>query len=212
MVHSRPSMVAALVAALASFPPGGAAAGPADPRFSSVEPVILGTPSGAGYASHATGATQAARGFWVNVRDVNNAPESGDAVTLSFGGTNVRLYTSQQSGVSVNCVARTLTGTTDGNGSVTFFPRFGGASNSAVVSVDSRGVILANVRARSTDLDALDGRTGLGDLALFSSFLLTDPQNHPEADFDLSGGTLGLGDFVIFSAEMLGGAQGTYCP
>lgn len=187
MVRARFLLPAAWMAGVLVLPAPRALAGPADLRSSSVEAVLVGNPSGSGYGSHSPGA-MAAPGFLVIVRDVNNAPERGESVTLHFGGTDVRLHTSQQSGVSVNCAGRTLTGTTDSNGSITFFPRFGGFANDAAVSVDAEGFTLAPVRARSTDLDAIEGRTGAGDLARFASILLKDPEGPPEADFDVSGG------------------------
>jgi hypothetical protein len=94
----------------------------------------------------------------------------------------------------------------------TFFPRFGGSDNRAIVRITSSGVPLGFVPAISTDLDGADGQTGLTDLDLFAGLLLHEPNAHPEADFDQSGGSLGLGDFVIFSGEFLTGSQGAYCP
>jgi hypothetical protein len=71
-------------------------------------------------------------------------------------------------------------------------------------------VVLGNVKGRSTDIDGNDGRTGLGDLALFSANLLSNPSAQ-QTDFDLNGST-GLGDLALFSAELLTGPTLSYCP
>jgi hypothetical protein len=170
-----------------------------DPRFSSTDRLIVGNPDG----THA---------FQVNLRDVSNAPLWYEEATLDFSGTSVRLYAAQEPGVTVDCAARTLMKVSDQTGTVVFHPRFGGSCNPNAVVVSSRGVHLAMVPARSTDVDGLDGSTGMNDFAVFARAMLEQSTAHPELDFDGSGGAPGLADFVLFSKDLLSGAKGAYCP
>jgi hypothetical protein len=176
--------------ALAKFP---------DPSFSEVDPVVVGDAAGSS-------------AFRVVFRDVSNAPLYSELATLDFSQSSVRLYAVQEPGVIVDCAARTLSRVTDHDGVAVFHPRFGGSCGSKSVQILGRGVItIAMVPARSTDMDGIDGCTGLGDFGMFAErFLSSLP--HPEADFDNSGGPLGLGDFSIFSRDLLSGVKGSYCP
>lgn len=183
--------------------PRSTIAAPTDPSFSTLEPVIVGNASGTGYLSVTGPAGTLSPGFQVIARDVTASPQNQ---------ANVRLSGSQNSGTTLNCAARTLSSTTNLQGMATFFPRFGGFDNRAIVRVTSNGVALGFVPAISTDLDGADGQTGPGDLTLFAAYFLHEPDSHLEADFDQSGGSLGLGDLVIFSGEFLSGSQGAYCP
>lgn len=168
-----------------------------------VDPLVVGNASGA-----AIGAPEP--GFSVVVRDFLNIPVAGSVVTLDFVGTPIRLQTTQNPGTTVDCVRHTLTRLSDASGVALFAPRFGGFVNTNSVSVSADGLILAFVMARSTDLDALEGRTALGDFQMFADNLLNHP-SAPETDFDGSG-TTALGDFRIMAEELLGNGQGAYCP
>jgi len=187
-------------------------AAPTDPGRSTLEPVIVGNASGTGYSAVTGPAGTLSPGFQVIARDVTASPQNHETIILDFSQANVRLSGSQNSGTTLNCPARTLSSTTNLQGMATFFPRFGGFDNRAIVRVTSSGILLGFVPAISTDLDGADGQTAPGDLALFAGFFLHEPDSHPEADFDQSGGRLGLGDLVIFSGEFLSGSQGAYCP
>jgi hypothetical protein len=114
--------------------------------------------------------------------------------------------------VTLNCAARTLTKRTGLDGVAIFHPRFGGACAGADVRVTWDGVDLVSVKARSTDMDGIDGCTGIGDLARFAPLLLTHSTANPEADFDGSGGAIDLADFVLLTRDLLSGAKGAYCP
>jgi hypothetical protein len=176
--------------ALAKFP---------DPSFSQVDPVVVGDAAGSS-------------AFRVVFRDVTNAPLYSELATIDFSQSSVRLYAVQEPGVVVDCAARTLSRVTDHDGVAVFHPRFGGSCSSSSVQILGRGVmVVAMVPARSTDMDGLDGCTGLGDFGMFAERFLSSSPN-PEADFDNSGGPLGLGDFSIFSRNLLNGVKGTYCP
>jgi len=183
----------------------------ADPRFSQISPVVVGSASGLPEAMANGPELSGQQGFVVLVRDVNNAPVYGRAVVLNFAGTGVRLYAEQDSGCVADCVAQTLTASSD-RGSIVLHPRFGGSVNLAMVEVTAGGVILGTVPARSTDMDAQGGSTGLGDFTLFAPLFLAATTSHPEADFDASGGPIGLADFTIFAREYESGAHGSYCP
>jgi len=170
-----------------------------DPAFSQVDPVVVGDAAGSS-------------AFRVVFRDVTNAPLYSELATLDFSQSTVRLYEVQEPGVVVDCAARTLSKVTDHAGVAVFHPRFGGACRSNSVQILGEGVmVMAMVPARSTDMDGLDGCTGLGDFGMFAQRYLSSLP-HAEADFDNSGGPLGLGDFAIFSRGLLNGVKGTYCP
>jgi hypothetical protein len=192
-------LIAAGFAVVASV----ASAGIPDPRFSTVDPVAVGTNSGA-----LTSQAAATPGFDVVVRDVGSTPLSGVTVTLNYSTSGMKVYSAQNAGTTVNCVAKSISRVTNGAGAVVFGPRTGVFNNANTVEVSANGVVLGNVKGRSTDIDGLGGQTALGDFSLFASAYNT---NNPQTDFDVSGGLTGLGDFSIFSAEYAG-VTGTYCP
>jgi len=169
-----------------------------DPRMSVVDPVVC-----------------VDRSYQVQLRGVDNAPSAG-IIVLDFSGTSVRLAATQEAGTTVDCAARTLSrvagafGTPD-YGRATFHPRFGGTSINAAVVVSGDGIMIAAVRARSTDLDAANG-TDLHDLVLFSDAFLHEPSAHPEMDFDGTDGSATLGDLVVLARAFLTGTKGPYCP
>jgi len=189
-------------AAVAAAAPRAGATLP-DPRFNTIDAVVVGNTTG-------TAMGGAPAGFDVTMRDINNAPRANVIVTLDFSATVIRLYSTQNAGTTLNCAARTLSRTTDALGRVNFGTRLGGYSNSSLVQVIGDGEPLGVVMGRSTDLDGVDGKTGLGDLALFTANLLSNAAAQ-ETDFDLNG-TTGLGDLSLFATELLSHASGTYCP
>jgi hypothetical protein len=180
-----------------------ASAGVPDPRFSTLDAVVVGNVSGS-----AIGGTPA--GFDVTVRDVNNAPLSGRTVTLNFAASGMKVFSTQNAGTTVNCAAKSISRVTNGSGAVNFAARVAKFNNSNTVEVSADGVVLGNVKGRSTDIDGIDGRTGLNDLAFLSTNLLTNPSAQ-QTDFDLNGVT-GLSDLGIFATELLTGPTLSYCP
>jgi|SRR5688572_6136962 hypothetical protein len=191
--------IAAGLAVVASV----ASAGVPDPRFSTTDLVVVGNASG-----NAIGGTPP--GFDVVVRDVNNAALAGRTVVLDFSATPMKVFTVQNAGTTVNCVAKTISRVTNASGAVNFASRVAKFDNTNGVEVSADGVVLATVRGRSTDIDGTDGTTGLGDFAIFGNNFLNNT-GAQETDFDLGGNT-GLGDFAIFGSEFLNGATGSYCP
>lgn len=192
--------IAAGLAVVASV----ASAGVPDPRFSTTDLVVVGNHTG-----NAIGAAPA--GFDVVVRDVNSAPLPGRTVVLDFSATPMKVFNAQNAGTTVNCAAKTISRVTNASGAVNFASRVGKFDNTNNVEVSADGVVLATVKGRSTDVDGLDGRTGLGDFTVFGNNFLNNPAAQ-ETDFDTSGAT-GLSDFTIFGGEFLSPVPaGTYCP
>ncbi len=197
------------IALIALTIPGTARAqGVPDNRFSFCDPILVGNTSGTPIG----GTPPSAPGFDVSVKDVNNAPVPGSVVKLDFSATTIRLSAVQTPGTTLDCAARTLSRVTNAAGTVIFVARLGGWVNTNAVSVIIKdGELLADVKARSTDIDGLDGRTALRDLVLFSANFLTNPAAQ-ETDFDLNGNT-GLGDYLRFTAEFLRfDPVQSYCP
>jgi hypothetical protein len=192
-------LIAAGFAVVASV----ASAGVPDPRFSTIDNVVVGNASG-------TAMGGAPAGFDVTVRDVSNAPLAGVTVSLAFSTAGMKVFSTQNAGTTVNCPAKSISRVTNGAGQVNFAARVAKFNNANTVEVSANGVVLGNVRGRSTDIDGTDGRTGLGDFSLFSANLLTNP-GAQETDYDLNGST-GLNDLALFSGELLTGPTLTYCP
>jgi len=192
-------LIAAGFAVVASV----ASAGVPDPRFSTIDPVVVGNVSG-------TAIGGAPAGFDVTVRDVSNAPLAGVTVSLNFSTAAMKVFSAQNAGTTVNCAAKSISRVTNGAGQVNFASRIAKFNNANTVEVSANGVVLGNVKGRSTDIDGSDGKTGLGDFLYFSGKFLSVPTAQ-ETDFDLNGNT-GLGDFLIFSGEFLTGPTLTYCP
>lgn len=185
-----------------------ASAGVPDPRFSTVDAVVVGTNSGA--LTQQSGAPLNP-GFDVVVRDVNNAPLSGRTVTLNYTASGMKVYSTQNAGTTVNCAAKSISRVTNGSGAVAFGARTAKFNNANTVEVSADGVVLANVKGRSTDIDGLaEGKVGLGDLSTFSvSYLGAGAQ---ETDYDINGAGNSLGDLSIFATEYLLGPTLTFCP
>jgi hypothetical protein len=188
-----------------------ASAGVPDPRNSTTESVIVGNATGNPLGAPGGMGTAAVGGFEVIVRDINNTALIGRPVVLDFASAaSVRLFNAIGGGITINCAAKTLTKPTDGTGLALFAAKIGGFANTDVVEVSADGVALANVKARSTDIDALGGSTGLGDLGIFANNFLNNPSAQ-ETDFDVSGAT-GLADLGIFATEFLSAVTEAYCP
>ncbi len=190
-----------------------------DPRFSRVSTVIVGTTSGASLSSCTSGGYappggNRTDGFYVEVREVNNAPLWFETVTLDFSRTTLHLLADDTPGTTVDCAARTITRITGSDGVAVFRPRFCGQANGADVIVSVDGVWLRELPARSTDVDG-DGTTGLMDFARVAGNLL-DGSADPATDFDPctagSAGKTTLSDFALFAGELLHGARGSSCP
>ncbi len=188
-----------------------ASAGVPDPRNSTVETVMVGNATGNPLGAPGGFGTSAVGGFEVIVRDINNLALIGRPVVLDVSSSpGIKLFNVVGGGITVNCTNRTLTKPTDGTGLALFMARFGGFENADAVEVSADGVALANVKARSTDVDGLGGGTGLGDLGIFANNFANNP-TAPETDFDTSGST-GLGDLGIFAIEFASAVIEAYCP
>jgi len=192
-------LIAAGFAVVASV----ASAGVPDPRFSTIDAVVVGNVSG-------TAMGGAPAGFDVTVRDVSNAPLAGVTVSLNFSTSGMKVISTQNAGTTVNCPAKSISRVTNGAGAVNFASRVAKFNNANTVEVSANGVVLGNVKGRSTDIDGSDGKTGLVDFILFSGNFLSNPSAQ-ETDYDLNGNT-GLVDFILFSGEFLTGPTLAYCP
>lgn len=204
-VHARRTApaLAAIVFLVALAPPTVRADTPS-PVNSWVEPVIIGTVSG--------NITTASNEYRTRMLDVNQSPHVQQLVSLDFSNTSIRLFGAQNSGITVNCAARTLSRLTDGQGYAIFVPRFAGFENSNRVAVYHEGVLLALVKARSFDIDALDQVVGLNDFSLFAAaFAAIQP--HPQTNYNESFSEVpDLGDFQNFVDQFARAAYGAYCP
>jgi len=209
-------LIAAGIAVVASV----ASAGVPDPAFSTIGQVAVGTNRGVltDEPSDVNGP-----GFNVTVRDVTNAPLNGVLVTLNYGTSGMKLYTPQDAGTTLGVSGCTISRTTDIAGKVVFGPRTTKFTNVPNVEVSANGVVLGNVRARSTDIDGSTAppnglSTSLTDLGIFSVAYLLNPSTI-QTDYNNTldaGGQTGLGDLSIFSAEYLlaptNGATHSFCP
>jgi hypothetical protein len=192
------ALCALFTASLLAMP---ASAGVPDPRFSTIDVTVVGSPTGV-----AIGGTPA--GFDVTVRDVSNAPLAGKIVELYIGAPDFKLYATQAAGTTIDCANGKISRVTNAAGQVNFVARFGGWADGNAVLVKAEGVILGTVKGRSPDYDR-DGKVGLNDLVVFTLDFLT-PSATMRSDFDLSG-AVGLGDFTIFSNQYNVTPQ-TLCP
>jgi len=186
---ARP-IVFAILAALVLAETAGAQP---DPRFSTIDAVVVGSPLGVAIGG-------APAGFDVTMRDVSNAPRPGVIVELRIGAAGLRLYADQASGTTIDCVQGTISRVTNAQGAVNFAARFGGYVDANAIEVIGAGVQLGFVKGRSPDYDK-DGAVGLPDLVTFSGDFMLNPSAQ-KSDFDLNGNT-GLGDLVIFSDQFL---------
>jgi len=197
-----------------------ASAGVPDPAFSTVGTVAVGTNRGVltDEPNDVNGP-----GFNVTVRDVTNAPLNGVLVTLNYGVSGMKLYTPQNAGTTLGVSGCTISRTTDIAGKVVFGPRSAKFTNVANIEVSANGVVLGQVRGRSTYIDAVVSpstglSTSLSDLGIFSIAYLQVPST-VQTDYNNTldaGGQTGLGDLSIFSGEYLlgpiNGAFHSFCP
>lgn len=172
-----------------------ASAGVPDPRFSVIDPIGVGATT---IPAPALGGSPP--GFDVSVRDVNNAPVNGATVVLNYSLSGVKGYATQNAGTTVNvppqCLSRVAT-----LGSTNFATRTGKFSNANTVEVSANGVVLGNVKWRSTDINGdADNTTGLSDFGYFAARFGVVAA--PECNFDLSVGDVpDLADFSIFAGQ-----------
>jgi hypothetical protein len=191
--------IAAGLAVVASV----ASAGVPDPRFSVIDPIGVGDNTGIARPGN-VGA-----GFDVAVKDVNSALVPNALVTLNFSASGVKAYSAaSQPAYTLNVVNQTVSRTAV-PGTVVFALKTAKYTNSNTVEVSANGVVLGDVKWRSTDILG-SGTTGLADFSYFSQRYV-GLVSAPECNFDLSVGDVpGLGDFSIFSAEYLSLASGTF--
>ena len=211
----RPLGVAIVCSALfvSALAAGTSEAQVPSPTYSTMDNVIVGNMNG--FAIQSTnGCVPRPPGFTVVVNASPNVPVAFALVVLDFSSTAIHLGSSQNSGTTVNCPAKTLSKICEWDGVASFSPRFGGFSNSANVHVSANSISLGDVRARSTDIDAQGGTTQLSDFILFAQNFGV-PGAGEETNFDAcSQGSVGtsLADFSIFARDFMIGVTGIYCP
>lgn len=198
------STLLVLVGTGSAFPELVRAAIPS-PANCTVPALLVGRPSGANDT-----------GVEIVVRDLNNSPIPFITVDLDFSGSGLRLYGAQNPGVTLDCSQGTLRVVTDAAGRARISPRFGGCT-SGTGSVRIRaepGVTLAEVPARSTDIDAVEGRAGLADFAAFATaYLEWAGFRIPLPDcLDFTGEACPLCDLAVFGRDFLEPGAGGYCP
>lgn len=164
-----------------------------DPQTSVVDPVGVGDNLGIAQGPPA-------RGFDVAVRDHNGGPVLGSVVAVDFSQTNVRAYTVQSAGTTVNAAAHTLSRVAT-TGSTKFAARTARFDNAGLVTVSANGIQLGTAKWRSLDIDGADGTIGLGDIVYFASRYLRGT-NAPECNFDASSSDVpDLADLGILASE-----------
>ena len=99
------SLRAVLAAVAALMIPAIASAKVPDPRFSTIDPILYGSPAGA-------------RTYRVVVRGVSNDPLNFCPVTLDFSGSSLRLYTTAEVGTTLNAASKTVSRFTAQDGTV----------------------------------------------------------------------------------------------
>ena len=200
--------IAAGLAVVASV----ASAGVPSPQQSIVEPVVVGDASGNAYGAPGSIGTQAVPGFEVTVRDVNLTPLANKNVVVDFSATTMKLHSTQNAGTTVNCAAKTISKLTNGSGVAVFSARVGGFTNTNNVEVSADGVVLALVKARSTDNDNAGATTSLTDYAACVAALAAVVPAQ-QFNFNLSVSEVpDLGDYAIVVTELATAATGAYCP
>jgi len=204
---SRPPAVSALLSLVLLSVPALASAKIPERIFCRVPTVLVGSNAGALMPSCAESAAPGAgrsEGFFLCIREASNGPMAFEQITLDLSAAGCRLFGDDRPGMTVDCVAKTIRGFTNPRGEITFAPRFGGVENAALVRIFVEAFPLAEVPARSTDLDA-DGTTGIADFARVAANLLSGASD-PSTDFDPCAGptsTTTLPDFALFARELL---------
>lgn len=197
----------ALLAALSTLvvSPAARARALADPRFATYDAVVVGSPLG--LAINQAG-DPGNPGFDVTVRAIDNSPVPGAFVSLDFTGAGITLYTSQNSGTTIDCAQESIHRLTNAQGQAKFAAQMGRWQDANLVSLQVEGVEMAKVKARSMDYGG-DGRVSIVDLDVFALDFLGTPSTM-RSDFDVSGST-GLGDLSIFSVHYLGSIPKPLC-
>jgi len=173
-------------------------AGTLAPSRCSIDPILVGTSSGAAGTP----------GYRVVIRDIAGFVVPGVGVDLEFP-PGMALYSAQAPGATATCTTRTIRMLTDAQGTAVFHARFGGYANSLSIRALGDGMQLGTVPARSTDLNA-DGATDGRDLNEFRQRFFFDPTAR-ETDFNLDGVTDGF-DLSCLRREIISGASSTFCP
>ena len=175
------------------------------PPNCSVEPILVG--GNTGNLLPGPGGP----GFQVVVRDMFNLPIGGVTVDIQVPSAALRLYRTQAPGTMVFCGQHFLRKTTNPLGEATFAPCIGGFDNSNAASIFADGILLAIVPVRSTDINASQANTDLGDLNLFRVQFYAPQPAAPQTDYTGDGVT-GLADLNIFRGEFVALMPGNYCP
>jgi hypothetical protein len=173
------------------------------------QPILVGGSSG----------TSINNGFAVLVKNNSGSIVPGATVKLRLnplGSSTLRAYTGQNVGVTVNCTTGELSKVTDATGIVRFDLQMGGFDNDGNIEIAIDGTSCQDpvrlIRGRSTDIDGLDGTTGIGDLSLFAvGFLAPEYLAGPHLDFNKDGLPANLADLSIFVSEFLNSSPSNYC-
>lgn len=154
------------------------------------------------------------------IRDAALNPVANSVVTMNFTAcTDVRLCSlSQPAGMTVNCAAKTVSGTTNASGVVTFRIVGGGLTSGAAVTapcitVTADGVPMTTIRASAFDVNGGTGVTG-ADVTL-TKFDANNAPTRTRTDFNKSGGVTGADVTLVKFIANAGGSTascGTYCP
>lgn len=155
----------------------------------------------------------------VTVRDLANNPIANSSVVMSFAGcgTDSR-FGDTQTGYTVNCPAKTVRGTTDASGVVSFVIVGGGKglapfSAAGCASIIADGVSLGAVNVGTYDMNGVAG-VGGADLSLWGADFLGG-QNPTRSNYDNAAG-VGGADLSLWGGVFLAGqstsSAATYCP
>lgn len=196
-MRTRPLWVSVLIA-IATLGPVPANAGSADPAYSHVDRVLVGDAGGG-----------AGLGFLVIIRDDATQTLPERPVTIQFLDPSVVLLDFHLEGEILDCATRTMEKLSGWDGETVFHPRFGGGSPSGLVEVRSKGVLLARVPFRSTDIDG-SGATDLADLGRFAEALFAS-SFEAHCDYSLDG-VVNIADLDILRRDLFYGTPGASCP
>jgi len=216
--------VIAVVAAALCWLAGPAPAAVPNPANSTIDgDLMLGNARGLAILPLAGVRPTVTDGYRVVVRDVNNVPLAGSAVSFEFAGTGLRPHATQTGGQTADCGLLTVTKLTDASGTAVFLPATEGANTSSAPNVIIRadGVLLAAIRFRSVDLVPSPGGTAAVDVldldAFRRRFLNVAPHSQldPECDYATEGfssGIVDVADLNVFRTEFLCAAGGPTQP
>jgi hypothetical protein len=160
------------------------------------------------------------------IRDANNTAVAGALVTLNFSACpDIRIsQTVAGPGMTINCTAKTVSGTTDGLGNLDVYVV--GASSDygipgpparayACVTVTAEGTPFPAINAVAFDLDGVNGAGFAADLSTlnddFVRFQLVAPRSDYNGDGQTGAADLSLlVDFFVNCNSPLSGSP--YCP